>query len=505
MFDSLTDKMNGVFRTLTGKAKISEDNVQDAVRQVRVALLEADVSVAIARVFVERVRAEALGEKVLNAVDPGQMFVKIIHDEIVALLGGEREEIRWAKGKPTVLMLCGLQGAGKTTTVGKLANRFKNEGKKPLLVAADVQRPAAIEQLKVLAGQIGVPVHFQMGGDPVEICKQALEVAKLQGADTIILDTAGRLHVDEALMDELERIVKLTGPEEILFVCDAMIGQSAVDTALEFKKRLPLTGAIMTKLDSDARGGAALSLRETTGVCIKYVTVGEKMDAIEEFHPERMAGRILGMGDVVSLVERAQQVVDEKEAEAMRRKLEQNKFTLEDFQKQLAQLRKMGSIKDLLGLLPGIGSKIKELDIDEKRFKQVECIIQSMTPEERQNPEIIASSRIQRIAKGSGNLDAAGMPATRPVKDLLKQFAEMRKMIGKLGKFGLFSGKEALAESMGGMEGIGGDSDLSSLPRLPHIPGMERMLGGSKRAGSKAQRDIKQDRKKEKQRRKKRR
>ncbi len=506
MFDSLTDKMNGVFRTLVGKGSISEGNINDAVREVRVALLEADVSVGIARDFVNRVKEEALGEKVLTAVDPSEMFVKIVHDAIVDLLGGEREDIRWSTlpGEPTVIMLCGLQGAGKTTTAGKLANRWKNEGKKPLLVAADVQRPAAIEQLKILGQQIGVPVHHQHGGDPVEICKQALEIAKLQGADTIILDTAGRLHVDDALMDELERIVKKTKPAEIIFTCDSMIGQSAVDTAQEFKKRLPLTGAVMTKLDSDARGGAALSLRETTGVCIKYVTVGEKMDAIEEFHPERMAGRILGMGDVVSLVEKAQQVVDEKEAEAMRKKLEKNSFTLEDFQKQLAQIKKMGSIKDLLGLLPGIGSKLKGLDIDESKFKKIECIIQSMTPEERKNPEIIGLPRIKRIAAGSGHFDIGGQPAVKPVKDLLKQFGEMRKMIGKLGKLGLFS-KDAFNGEMGGMDGVGGDSALPEMPRLPQMPGMGGMFGGSKKSATKAQRDVKKERKKEKKNRKKRR
>lgn len=504
MFDSLTDKMNGVFRSLIGKGKISEDNVQEAVREVRMALLEADVSVAIAKAFVDRVKEEALGEKVLNAVDPGEMFVKIVHDQIVALLGGEREQMRWKDRKdgPTVIMLCGLQGAGKTTTAGKLAARWKGEGRKPMLAAADVQRPAAIEQLKILGGQIGVPVHFQMGGNPVDICKQALETAKLQGLDTVILDTAGRLHVDDALMDELERIVGATSPAEILFICDSMIGQSAVDTALEFKKRLPLTGAVMTKLDSDARGGAALSLRETTGVCIKYVTVGEKMDAIEEFHPERMAGRILGMGDVVSLVEKAQQVVDEKEAEALRAKLEKNKFTLEDFQKQLAQIRKMGSIKDLLGLLPGIGSKIKELDIDETRFKKIEAIIQSMTPEEKQNPEIIGAPRMARIAKGSGNFDAGGQPALKPVKDLLQQFQQMRKMIGKLGKFGMFSADAMQAGMMGGT-GSEGDSDLSGMPRLPQMPGMGGMFGG-KKSGSKPQRDIKKERQKAKQKKKRR-
>lgn len=495
MFESLTDKMTGVFRTLTGNAKISESNIQDAAREVRVALLEADVNIAIARQFVDRVKEAALGEKVLNSVDPGQMFVKIVNDQIVELLGGEREDIRWrTDGEPTVVMLCGLQGAGKTTTAGKLARRWKNEGKKPLLVAADVQRPAAIEQLKVLGQSIDVPVHFQMGGNPVDICREAVATAKEKGFDTVLLDTAGRLHVDDALMTELENIVKCTNPAEILFICDAMIGQSAVDTAQEFKKRLALTGAVMTKLDSDARGGAALSLRELTGICIKYVSVGEKLEALEEFHPDRMAGRILGMGDVVSLVERAQQVIDEKEAEKVRQKLEKNDFNLEDFQKQLAQLKKLGSIKDLLGMLPGIGSKIKDIDIDEDKFRQVECLIQSMTVEERRHPEIIGTSRMRRIALGSGHKDASGEPFIKPVRDLLDMFGKMRKMIGKMGKLGMFSGDPSMFAD-GGSE--------NSLPEgMPQVPGLRRALGQSKHAGTKAARDIKKERKKEKDRKK---
>ncbi len=339
MFESITDSLTNVFRTIAGKAKISAKNVEDAVRAVRVALLEADVNIGVARGFVERIKEQALGEKVLAAVDPGEQFVKIIHGELVALLGGEHQEIQWNPAGPTVIMLCGLQGTGKTSTAGKLARRFLGENRKPLLVAADVQRPAAIEQLRVLGGQLEVPVYAQEGGDPVRICVQSLEVAKLHQANAIIIDTAGRLHVDDTLMTELEQIAAAVNPQEILFVCDAMIGQSAVDTALEFKQRLPLTGAIMTYMDSDARGGSALSLREVSGVPIKFVTVGEKLDALEEFHPDRLAGRILGMGDVVSLVEKAQEVVDEKEALAMQQKLMKNAFTLGDFQKQLQQIR----------------------------------------------------------------------------------------------------------------------------------------------------------------------
>ncbi|MDR0867871.1 MAG: signal recognition particle protein [Planctomycetota bacterium] len=500
MFESLTDKMTGVFRTLAGTAKISESNVEEAARQVRLALLEADVSLSVVKGFVERVKNEALGEKVLNAVKPGEQFVKIVHDELVALLGGERDGVRWQETAPTVVMLCGLQGAGKTTAAGKLARRWQAEGKKPLLVAADVQRPAAIEQLKILGAQINAPVHFQTGGDPVAICREALAVARENNHDVIILDTAGRLHVDDALMTELENIASATEPAEILFICDAMIGQSAVDTALEFKKRLALTGAVMTKLDSDARGGAALSLRALTGVGIKYVSVGEKLDALEEFYPDRMAGRILGMGDVVSLVEKAQQVIDERDAEKMRERLEKNEFTLEDFQKQLAQIKKLGSIKELLKLVPGIGGKIAELDIDEGRFRKIEAIIQSMTVEERRHPEILGHNRLRRIALGSGHRDAKGEPFVKPVRELLDMFGKMRKMIGKMGKMGLFSAAGASADLLKN-DGENGDAPVD-MSGMPQIPGMRRALGQSKHAGTKATRDVKKERKKEKARKK---
>jgi signal recognition particle subunit SRP54 len=487
MFESISDKLTTVFRTIAGKAKITEDNIQEAMREVRVALLEADVNLQVARDFIAGVKEEALGEKVLNAVNPGEQFIKIVHDRLVELLGGEREEIKWAAQGPTVIMLCGLQGAGKTTTVAKLASRFKNQNRrKPLLVAADVQRPAAIEQLKILGQQIGVPVYAELGGDPVQICAQALEVARMQGADTILLDTAGRLHVDDALMFELENIVARTKPQEILFVCDAMIGQSAVDTAAEFRKRLPLTGAIMTKMDSDARGGSALSLREVTGVPLKFVTVGEKLDALEEFHPDRMAGRILGMGDVVSLVEKAQAVVDEKDAQAMQKKLMENTFTLDDFLKQMNQLRKMGGMKSLLSLLPGIGQALKDIEIPEKEIKGIEAMIQSMTSDERENPEILSDSRRRRITRGSGK-------TMKELGDLLKQFGEMKKMVGKMGKAGMFGG--------GGMEALGNmlGGGAAGLPGM----GGGRSMFGSKKQGTKAQRDIKKERKKNKKKRRK--
>jgi signal recognition particle subunit SRP54 len=333
----------------------------------------------------------------------------------------------------------------------------------------------------------------------VKICRAAIEVAREQKNDVVILDTAGRLHVDDVLMGELERIVAATAPAEILFVCDAMIGQSAVDTAQEFKKRLALTGAVMTKLDSDARGGAALSLRELSGVGIKYISVGEKLEALEEFFPDRMAGRILGMGDVVTLVEKAQQVIDERDAEQMRAKLEKNEFTLEDFQKQLAQIKKLGSIRDLLKLIPGVGSKIGALDIDESKFHQIETIIHSMTREERRHPEIIGTSRIRRIALGSGNRDKDGQPFVRPVRDLLEMFNKMRKMIGKMGKMGMFAGGAGLGAELAG---AGDELSPAALSGMAPPPGVRSALGQSKHFGTKSQRDIKKERKKERERRK---
>ncbi|MCD7896300.1 MAG: signal recognition particle protein [Planctomycetaceae bacterium] len=475
MFESITESLSKAVRTVLGKAKLSEDNLAEAMKEVRLALLEADVNTKVTTAFVDRVKDLALGMEVIPGVDPGQQFVKIVYDELVRLLGGEAAGIDWAERGPTIVMLCGLQGSGKTTTAGKIARRWKAEGKHPLLVAADVQRPAAIEQLRVLGAQIEVPVFTQAGANPVSICRNSVNAAKLHNADVIILDTAGRLHVDAELMDELDAIREATKPQEILFVCDAMIGQSAVDTANEFRRRLPLTGAVMTKMDSDARGGAALSLRESTGVPIKFVATGEKLDALEEFYPDRMAGRILGMGDVVSLVERAQSVIDEKEAKALQDKLAKNQFNLDDFLNQLASIRKMGSLKDILGMIPGLGGQLKGVDIDDSQFKRIEAVIQSMTREERQNPEIIDARRRQRIARGSGK-------TLKDVNDLLKQFTEMRKITGRMGRLGLFggAGQQAL-ESMS-------PGTLSSLAS-------GRSLYGSKKAGSKAQQKKKEKKK----------
>jgi signal recognition particle subunit SRP54 len=458
MFESITDNLGKVFDRIRGKGRLTEENIQEAMREVRVALLEADVSHRVAREFVKRVSEQAVGAEVIQSVRPGEMVVKIVHDELVALLGGEQEGLAFAPAGPTTIMFCGLQGSGKTTTVGKLATRLQGEGRKPLLVAADVQRPAAIEQLRQIGTQVGAPVYAEEGGDPVAICTRAREVADLHQADTIILDTAGRLHVDEPLMVELQSIVEGTAPQEILLVLDAMTGQDAVNSAEEFSQRLPLSGAILTKLDGDARGGAALSLREVTGVPIKFVGVGEKMDALEAFHPDRMAGRILGMGDVVSLVEKAQATVDQQEQEKMQEALLKNTFTLEDFQKQLAQLRKMGSIKDLLGLIPGMGRQLKGLDLDDAEFKRVESIIQSMTPHERRNPDVFDYSRRERVAKGCG-LDIV------EINQLLKQFREMKKMIGQMGKSGMLSGlmggEEGAVPEMAGMPAMGTGSRIS--------------------------------------------
>ena len=478
MFETVTEGLGRAFRKIFGHGKLTEANVALAVEDIRLALLEADVSLEVARGFVDRVRQKALGVELIAEVDPGQQFVKVVHDEMVELLGGQRQPLRRAVNGPTVFMLCGLQGTGKTTTAGKLAVRMKRDGRRPLLLAADLQRPAAVEQLKTLGAAADVPVHAQEGGKPVDICRQALQVARLNSHDIVILDTAGRLAVDDALMGELEQIAKAVVPHEILYICDAMIGQSAVETAREFSRRLSFTGVVMTKLDSDARGGAALSLRETVGVPIVYATTGEKPDALEEFHPDRMASRILGMGDVVSLVEKAQSVVDQKEAEKLQKKLTENDFTLEDFLRQLANLKKMGGFKDVLKLIPGVGRMLGGAELDQlgdSPFQMHEAIIQSMTPRERRNPDLIDTRRRTRIAKGSGR-------SMRDVSSLLKQFGEMRKMMERMGKFGMFSGGGAAA-----MQALSsGQANQLAGGRTAH---------GSKKAGTKAQ-QKKKDRKK---------
>ena len=419
MFDSLSGALSTVFRKLRGRGILTAQDVADAMREVRRALLEADVNVKVAKDFVAAVQARALGQDVLDSVTPGQQVVKIVHDELVALMGkAEGLKLRPGEG-PSVILLAGLQGSGKTTTAGKLAMLLKKQGLKPLLVAADLQRPAAVEQLKVLGQQVGVPVHTA-GGRPLEVCRQGLAAAPAQGLDTVILDTAGRLHVDQDLMAEVSAIAKATAPHEVLFVCDAMTGQDAVASAQAFSKALPLTGIILTKLDGDARGGAALSIRAVTGVPIKFVGVGEKLDRLEPFHPDRMASRILGMGDVVTLVERAQQAVDLDEAEKMQEKLLKASFTLEDMLSQFKQFRRMGPLKEVLGMLPGMGAMAQ--DVDEKQLAHVEAIILSMTPQERRHPEILDGRRRSRVARGSGR-------SAQEVNQLLKMHAGMRQMM----------------------------------------------------------------------------
>ncbi len=487
MFESITDSLGTIFDKIRGK-RLTEEHIKEAMREIRIALLEADVAHNVTRDFIKEISEQVVGEKIIKAVKPDELIIKLVNDGLIELLGGEYSPIKQATKGPTVIMFCGLQGSGKTTTVGKLATKLLKENRKPLLVAADIQRPAAIEQLKILGKQIDVPVFAESGSDPVTICKQSIAVAELHKADTIILDTAGRLHVDDDLMMELENIAKATNPTETLLVLDAMTGQDAVNSAKEFSERLSLTGAILTKMDGDARGGAALSLRKVANIPIKLVGVGEKLDALEDFHPERMAGRILGMGDIVSLVEKAQLEVDEEDAKKLQEKFLKNTFTLEDFQKQLAQIRKMGSIKDLLGMLPGIGKQLKGVDIDDAQFDKIEAIIKSMTPKERTYPELIDYSRKERIAKGCG-LQMGDITA------LLKQFKEMRKMIGKMGRSGMLGN----LLSGGGMPQMD-DEDGGGLGSLG---GMNPMagLGGFGGSGTKAQiskKDIRNKRKKEK-------
>ncbi|MGI6522010.1 MAG: signal recognition particle protein [Fermentimonas sp.] len=423
MFENLSERLERSFKILKGQGKITEINVAETLKEVRRALLDADVNYKTAKEFTETVKAKALGQDVLNAVRPEQMMVKIVHDELAILMGGTAAEFN-IKGSPAVILMSGLQGSGKTTFSGKLANMLKSKrGKNPLLVAADVYRPAAIEQLKVLGEQIGVPVYAEEENkNPVKIARNAVQHARTYGRDLVIIDTAGRLAIDEEMMNEIESIKKAVNPQETLFVVDAMTGQDAVNTAKEFNERLDFDGVVLTKLDGDTRGGAALSIRSVVNKPIKFVGTGEKLDAIDVFHPERMADRILGMGDIVSLVEKAQEQYDEEEARRLQKKIAKNQFDFNDFYTQIQQVKKMGNLKDLASMIPGVGRQIKDLDIDDDAFKGIEAIIRSMTPQERGNPEIINGSRRARIAKGSGT-------TVQEVNQLLKQFDETRKMM----------------------------------------------------------------------------
>ncbi len=437
-FESLTEKLSATFRRLRGKGRISEADVKEAMKEIKMALLEADVNFKVVKSFIASVTERAVGADVMESLTPGQMIVKIVNEELTALMGGGESKLNISSTPPTVVMLVGLQGAGKTTNGAKLAGLMKKQGKRPLLAACDVYRPAAIKQLEVVGQQLDIPV-FQMGqSDPVDIAKAAVEHAKKHGNDMVFLDTAGRLHVDEALMDELRAIKAAVKPNEILLVVDAMIGQDAVNAAKAFDDALDLTGVMLTKLDGDARGGAALSIRSVTGKPIKFAGTGEKLDNIEVFHPDRMASRILGMGDVLSLIEKAEQNLDAKKAAEQMERLRRNKFTLSDFYDQLLQLKSMGSMQDIAAMLPGMGGKKLDLTVDEKNLARIEAIIQSMTPYERENPSVLNSSRKKRIAAGSGTqvVDVNRLlKQFESIQQLTRQFSDPKKSRGLLSRF----------------------------------------------------------------------
>ena len=423
MFESLGDRLQNAIHKIKGYGKITEDNISDMMREIRLALLEADVNYKVVKEFTNSVKEKALGEEVASSINPGDLFVKIVKDELTELLGGEQEDI-CLKGNPAVLMLVGLQGSGKTTTIGKLANFLrKKHSKKPLLVACDVYRPAAIDQLKQIGKQLNIEVYDEGNGNPVEISKNAISYAKENGYDYVFVDTAGRLHIDEALMDELENIRTEINPDEILLVIDSMMGQDAINVITGFNEKLPLTGVVLTKLDGDTRGGVALSVRHLTNVPIKFIGISEKLDGLDSFDPERMAGRILGMGDIVSLVEKATEAIDEKEAEKTAKRMQQGKFDLEDFLSTMKQMKKLGPLENLLKLIPGAKKMgLNNVKIDPKQLAHIEAIVLSMTPKERRHPEIIKASRKTRIANGSGT-------SVQEVNKLLQQFDQMKKMM----------------------------------------------------------------------------
>jgi signal recognition particle subunit SRP54 len=430
MFNNLTERLEGAFKMLKGEGHISEINVASSVKEIRRALVDADVNYSIAKEFTDKVKEKALGEKVLTSVTPGQLMVKIVKDELVNLMGGEESQIDLS-GQPTVILIAGLQGSGKTTFSGKLANYLKTKkNKKPLLVAADIYRPAAMDQLNVLAEQIKVPVHIERENkDAVSIARTAVEEAKKNGQNVVIIDTAGRLAIDEEMMNEVARVKDAVQPHEILFVVDSMTGQDAVNTAKAFNERLDFSGVVLTKLDGDTRGGAALTIKYTVQKPIKFVSMGEKLDTLDVFYPERMAQRILGMGDITTLVERAQQQFDEEQSKKLEKKIRANKFDFEDFKTQLNQIKKMGNLKDLLAMIPGVGKAIKDIDISDDAFKGIEAMINSMTPDERRNPDLIDQRRRVRIAKGSGK-------ELTEVNAFMKQFEQMREMMKMMNKMG---------------------------------------------------------------------
>lgn len=443
MFQSLQDKLDKALHTLKGKGQITEINVAETIKEVRRALVDADVSYKVAKEFTDKVKEKALGQNVITSLNPNQLMVKIVHDELASLMGGSSSEINLSEN-PTIILIAGLQGSGKTTFSGKLANYLKKKkGKNPILVAGDVYRPAAIDQLKVLGEQIGVPVYAEMENkNPVQIAQNALQAAKEGRHNVIIIDTAGRLAIDEAMMNEIRQVHQTVKPHETLFVVDSMTGQDAVNTAKAFNDVLDYNGVVLTKLDGDTRGGAALTIRTVVDKPIKFISTGEKMEALDIFYPERMADRILGMGDVVSLVERAQEQFDEEEAKRLQKKIAKNSFDFDDFLKQIQQIKRMGNMKDLLGMIPGAGKALRDIDIDENAFKGVEAIIYSMTPKERRNPQIIDASRKKRIAEGSGT-------SIQEVNQLLKQFSEMGKMMKFMQSPGGRQMMKAMAKNMG--------------------------------------------------------
>ena len=450
MFENLSERLERSFKILKGEGKITEINVAETLKDVRRALLDADVNYKVAKSFTDRVKQKALGQNVLTSVKPGQLMVKIVHDELADLMGGHASELK-LQGRPSVILMAGLNGAGKTTLSGKLALFLKTKkSRKPLLVACDVYRPAAVEQLRVLAEQIEVPIYMNLEEkDPVKIAREGVQEAKAKGYDTVIVDTAGRLAVDEELMNEIAAIKAAINPDDTLFVVDAMTGQDAVNTAKEFNDRLDYEGVVLTKLDGDTRGGAALSIRTVVDKPIMFVGTGEKMEALDVFHPERMADRILGMGDIVSLVERAQEQFDEKEALKLQRKIQKNQFDFNDFLAQIQQIKKMGNLKDLASMIPGVGKALKDVEIDDNAFKGIEAIILSMTPKERQHPEILNQSRRTRIAKGSGT-------NIQEVNRLVKQFDQTRKMM-----------KMVTGSKMGRM--------MANMPKMPGMPKMPKI------------------------------
>ena len=456
MFENLSDRLERSFKILKGEGKITEINVAETLKDVRRALLDADVNYKVAKTFTDTVKQKALGMNVLTAIKPGQLMVKLVHDELAALMGGEAQELT-LNGRPTVIMMAGLNGAGKTTMSGKLAKLLKEKrNKKPLLAACDTFRPAAMEQLRVLAEQIDVPIYMEPGAtDPVAVAQNAIKEAKAKAYDVVIIDTAGRQSIDEELMKQAENIKAATNPDETLLVVESMTGQDAVNSAKTFNERLEIDGVILTKLDGDTRGGAALSIRTVVDKPIKFIGTGEKMEALDVFHPERMADRILGMGDVVSLVERAQEQFDLEEAKRLQKKIAKNKFDFNDFLGQIQQIKKMGNIKDLASMIPGVGKAIKDVDIDDDAFKGIEAIIYSMTPKERTNPEILNQSRKTRIAKGSGT-------NIQEVNRLIKQFDQMRKMMK------MFSGN-----NMGNMARMAGM--MGKMKGMPGMPGMPKL------------------------------